>query len=194
MSLDQVASAKKQIISSRSFGEKVYGLDELHEALSLYLSIATEKLRGQGSVAGALTVFIANSPFSNTEPHYARSLTQTLENPSADTRVFANLAGELLRKMYRNGPAYRKAGVVLSDISEASQQQVTLFSSEPQDERSVARSVKLMATMDALNSRFGRGSVGVSNVDVEGKAWSNKRDKLSPAYTTRWEDLPRARA
>lgn len=194
LELEQVASAKMQIISSRSFGEKVYELHELRDAVSMYVSIATEKLRAQGSVAGALTVYIANSPFSKTEVHYARSLTHALTSPSADTRVFSGIAGELLGRMYRKGPAYKKAGVIMGDIATAGKQQVTLFDDEPRDERSSERSAKLMATLDALNARFGRGVVGVSNVEVEGKSWSNKRDRLSPAYTTRWEDLPRARA
>lgn len=194
LALDEVSSPKKQIISSRSFGEKVYDLAELQEAVSLYVAIATEKLRGQGSMAGTLTVFVANSPFSKTEAHYARSLTLSLENPSSDTRVFVGAAHELLRKMYRQGLAYRKAGVIVGDISDASQQQAPLFSSGPRDERATGRSAKLMETLDALNVKFGRGAIGVSNVEVEGKAWSNKRDKLSPAYTTRWTDLPRVRA
>lgn len=194
LDLDQVASPKKQIISSRSFGEKVYSLDELRDAVSQYLSIATEKLRAQGSVAGALTVYIANSPFSKTEQHYARSLSQALARPSNDTRVFAGTAYELLRKIYRKGPGYKKAGVILSDIIDADKQQEDLFATETLSPQASERSAKLMATMDALNARFGRGSIGVNVVDQEGQAWANRRDRLSPAYTTKWEDLPTVRA
>lgn len=194
LDLDEVASAKKQIISSRSFSQKVYELADLREAVSMYVGIACEKLRAQGSAAGALTVYIRNNPHSKSEAPYAKSLTCPLAAPSSDTRVFTAVAFELLERIYRKGPGYRKAGVMLSDIGDATQEQLSLFGITEQDEASRIKNGKLMATLDTLQSKFGRGVIGVSNVRVENRVWSNRRDRLSPAYTTRWADLPRVKA
>lgn len=194
LELDEVTSPRKQIISSRSFSQKVYELADLQEAVSMYVGIVCEKLRAQGSVAGALTVHIRNSPHSKTEAPYSKSLTYPLATPSCDTRVFTAIAFDLLKKIYRKGIGYRKAGVMLADICDAGQHQTDLFASADQDEQARAKSDRLMATLDALQSRFGRSVIGVSNVQVDNRSWSNRRDHLSPAYTTRWEDLPRVLA
>ena len=194
LDLEEVASPRKQIISSRSFSQKVFELAHLQEAVSMYVGIVCEKLRAQGSVAGAITVYVRNNPHSKTEAPYSKSLTYPLPAPSSDTRVFTGIAFELLKKIYRKGPGYRKAGVMLSDIGDAGQEQVDLFASAEHDDASRAKSDKLMATLDALQSKFGRSVIGISNVQLANRTWSNRRDRLSPAYTTRWEDLPRVRA
>jgi DNA polymerase V len=63
--LEEVAPAKKQIVSSRSFGFPVTDIQSLSEALSLYTSRAAEKLRKQQSFATLLAVFIHTSPFGD---------------------------------------------------------------------------------------------------------------------------------
>jgi DNA polymerase V len=52
IALEEMAPAKQQIMSSRSFGNYVYDLEPLQEAVASYIAIAAEKLREQGSVAG----------------------------------------------------------------------------------------------------------------------------------------------
>ena len=72
--LEMMAPAKQQIMSSRSFGQSVYDLDELEEAVATYISRAAEKLRAQHSVAGAVTVSIMTNRFKE----------HTLELPVGD--------------------------------------------------------------------------------------------------------------
>lgn len=80
--LELMAPAKQQIMSSRSFGQPVYDLDELEEAVATYISRAAEKLRAQQSVAGAVTVGIMTNRFKEDAPQYHRSLVVPLAGSS----------------------------------------------------------------------------------------------------------------
>lgn len=54
----------------------------------------------------------------------------------------------------------------------------------------------LMAALDRLNDRYGRGTVQLASAGVGGDArsWTMKQQWRTPRYTTRWEELPQARA
>lgn len=99
--LELMAPAKQQIMSSRSFGQPVYDLEELEEAVSTYICRAAEKLRAQQSVAGAITVAIMTNRFKEHEPQYSRSLVVPLPEPTADNRVLADYGLVALRHIYR---------------------------------------------------------------------------------------------
>lgn len=132
LELEEVAPDKQQIMCSRSFGEYVYDRDQLEEVVASYVSRAAEKLRNQDSLAGALMVFIRTNPFNLREPQYHRSLTIPLPEATADTRILINWALRGLRRIYRPGFAYQKAGVMLSELRPRTMAQASLFS-DPED-------------------------------------------------------------
>ena len=53
-------------------------------------------------------------------------------------------------------------------------------------------SPRLMQVMDHINAVWGRGTLRSAAEGVR-KEWSMKREKKSPNYTTRWDELPEAR-
>lgn len=189
LELEEVVPAKQQIMSSRSFGQYVYALDELREAVASYIAKAAEKLRAQDCLAGAVQVHIRTNPFKPREPQYQRSVMAPLPEPTADTRALVGFAVKLLESIFRPGYAYQKAGVMLAELQPFEQRQGTLFGVGPELERSAA----LMSAMDQINARWGRGTVRVSAEGGE-RAWQMRRGHLSPAYTTSWEDLPPVKA
>ena len=184
LELEEVAPDKQQIMCSRSFGEYVYDRDQLEEVVASYVSRAAEKLRNQDSLAGALMVFIRTNPFNLREPQYHRSLTIPLPEATADTRILINCALRGLRRIYRPGFAYQKAGVMLSELRPRTMAQASLFS-DPEDDRGR----QLMATLDVINRRWGRGTLRSAAEGME-KPWQMKRQRLSPGYTTDWAGLP----
>ena len=186
----EIPPPRQEIQSSRSFGRAVTSAQELGEAISLYTVRAVDKLRRQGSVAGALLVFIHTSPFQAHLPQYHATRTIALNHPSQDTRVFLQAGRIALADMYRPGFAYAKAGVHLLEITSAVAFQADLFIS-PEEE---TRANQLMATLDRVNARFGSGTLqpGVAGLQ-EPRGWAMKRGNKSPAYTTRWADLARAK-
>ncbi len=184
LDLEEVAPDKQQIMCSRSFGQYVEDREQLEEVVACYVSRAAEKLRHQDSLAGVLMVFIRTNPFNPKDPQYHRSLTIPMPEPTADTRILISWALKVLRRMYRPGFAYQKAGVMLSDLRPRMMAQASLFA-DPEDDRGR----QLMATLDAINGRWGRGTLRSAAEGME-KPWQMKRQRLSPRYTTDWEGLP----
>ncbi len=152
--------------------------------MASYVSRAAEKLRGQEALAGALTVFVRTSPFNPKEPQYQKTMTVPLPEATDDTLELVGWGLRILKRIYRPGFAYQKAGCMLSDIRPRSMAQASLFVPE-----SDGRSERLMAAMDAINGRWGRGTMRVAAEGID-KAWRMKRGKLSPRYTTEWSELP----
>lgn len=185
LSLDEMAPAKQQIMSSRSFGQYVYELPELREAVASYMGKAAEKLRAQNSVAGAVQVHVRTNPFKPKEPQYQRTVTIPLPNPTSDTRELTGWALRLLDDMYKPGFAYQKAGVMLCELQPKSVVQGCLFSASAAVEQSEA----VMRAMDAINARWGTGTLRSSAEGVS-KDWQMRRGNLSPAYTTSWDGVP----
>jgi DNA polymerase V len=186
LEMQEVVPDKQQIMSSRSFGQLVYDLEELEEAVASYVAKAAEKLRHQGSLAGGLQVYIRTNVFKPEAPQYQRSVTVPLPNATADTRVLTRWALRVLRRIYRPGYGYHKAGIMLSNIVPAANQQFSLFASGGAGD---GRSKELMGVLDGINGKFGRGSVKLAAEGVE-RVWQMRRGNLSPRYTTEWEGLP----
>ena len=132
LALEEVAPARKQIISSRSFGQMVHTLPELSESVASYMSSAAEKLRRENSVCEAIQVFVQTNPFREQDPQYSQGITIPLPNASSDTRLLVRAALFGLKKIYKPGYAYKKTGVMLIGIGPAARQQLSLL---PQQDR-----------------------------------------------------------
>lgn len=182
LKLEEVRPTKQQIISSRSFGQAITNKQDLREAVIEYTARAAEKLRLEKQEAQVITVFVQNSAFGG-EPHYSNSRTHYLEEATNDTRDFANAAANLLDAIYKPDIRYKKAGVMLSCFSSPHNQQLTLFK-----EHDLYQDHKLMQVIDNLNQAK-RHDVFLAGQGVN-RQWAMRRDYLSPAYTTRWQDIP----
>jgi len=185
--LEEIPPTKKQIVCSRSFGVKVKHFELLREAVCEYATRATEKLRKVQQQAKVLTVFIRTSPFKDNEPQYSNSASGELLIPSYDTRDFIELANHLLKRIWKDGFRYAKAGVMLSDFYDPGMFQPGLFD----DVSTRSNSQQLMSVLDTIN-QSGAGKVFFAGQGTK-KDWSMKREHLSPAYTTRWDQLPRVK-
>ena len=191
IALDDAPAPKKEIACTRSFGRPVTDLEPLIEAVSTFASRAAEKLRAQGSVAGQVMVFAHTSPF-RPPPHMHRSVVVPLVRPTADTRLLAEAAALGMRRVYQPDYQLIKAGVMLLDLSSTSTVQYEL---DLQDDNERDRS-RLMEALDSLNSRYGKGTVQVASTGAarRAKTWGMRQERRTPQYTTRWEDVPIARA
>lgn len=186
LSLEEVAPPKQQIMSSRSFGQPVFMLDDLSEAVVSYTSRAAEKLRHQNHVAGAIQVFVQTNPFKSDEPQYNNGVTVKLLHPTNNSFLLAEAALYGLKRIFKQGYAYKKAGVMLTALIPANQVPVDLFSGFEEPETQRARN--LMATLDEINARMGRGTVRSAGEGMQ-KSWAMRSDNKSKAYTTDWAQL-----
>jgi len=189
LDMTEIASPRKQIVSSRSFGKNVFELRDLEQAVASYMSKAALKLRADRSLAGALEVSIRTNKFAEGRDQYSQTATVTLRTPTDDTMVLLKAANTALRQIYRSGYAYQKAAVSLIDLSNADERQLSLFQSEAVN----TRSEKLMKLMDATNSAMGQGTLYLA-AEGQNHSWQIKCNFKSPEYTTSWKGLAIAKA
>lgn len=181
--LEEVQADKKQIVSSRSFGSMVTELPVLKDALSTFVANACAKLRAQKSHASVIQVFLGTNRFRKELPQYTPCLAVPLPYPTNDSLEVNRWAAFLCDRMFKPDYQYKRAGIVLSDISPVQQSQGDLLETAHVDKH------KLMEALDNLNARYGRGSVKVSTQGAY-SGWQMKQERKSPNYTTSWEDVP----
>ena len=188
LQLEDVAPPKQQIMTSRSFGVPVTGLAELREAMTAYTTRAAEKLRAEGQLAGEIQVFIRTSPFKPDAPQYSGALRLRLPEPTDDTLRLVKAARFLLRRLYRPGFIYQKAGILLSELQPATLNQGQLFGNVD-----IARRGRLMTVMDRLNRDMGRGTLFLAGAGIDCN-WRMRQGNRSSRYTTHWAEIPVALA
>jgi DNA polymerase V len=181
--LEDVVPAKKQIIASRSFGQAVHDADVLKDAMSTFVANACAKLRAQESHASVIQVFLQTNRFRRDQPQYMPSLSVPLPQPTNDSLVVNRWADYLVGRMFKPDYAYKKAGIMLSEITPITHLQSDWL------EPSQAPSANLMTAVDALNKRFGRGFVKISTQGAFSQ-WQMRQERKSPNYTTDWASLP----
>ncbi|HEC5298059.1 translesion error-prone DNA polymerase V subunit UmuC [Enterobacter asburiae] len=187
LDLEEFTPTKQQIICSRSFGHRITQYEEMHQAICAYAERAAEKLRGEHQYCRFISVFVRTSPHADNEIYYGNQASVTLMMPTNDSRDIIRAATEALGRIWLDGYRYMKAGVMLADFFSSGVAQLNLFD----DNRLRANSAALMEMMDSVN-HSGKGKIWFAGQGIE-KSWAMKREMLSPAYTTRYADLPVAR-
>lgn len=187
LELEEFAPTKQQIISSRSFGERITEYEHMHQAICLYATRAAEKLRAERQYCRHVSAWIKTSPFATHEAYYGNSASVKLNTPTQDTRDIIAAAMRCLDAIWQPGHRFDKGGVMLQDFFSRGIAQLELFD----DYQPRPDSEKLMQVMDHINNS-GRAKLWFAGQGTQ-QVWSMKRELLSPAYTTRLSDLPRAR-
>lgn len=187
LSLEEVAPARKQMVSSRSFGVMVTTHNELQEAVSTYTARAAEKMRREGSICTGVHVFVQTSRFRQQDAQYSNGMTIPLTQATNDTRRLTAAALFGLKRIYRSGYEYKKAGVMLLELMPETMRQTSLLR-EPD-----SRSEKVMQVLDGLNKEYGRNTLYLASSGIR-QRWSALSENRTPRYTTRWEELPVAKA
>jgi DNA polymerase V len=177
-------SNHKEICCSLSFGKPVHTLRELQDALSWHTVQAMGKLRVQHAVARGLGVFIHSNRFT-TQDAYANYFSIFDSVPSDDLFLFIRLSFEALRKIYRAGIAYVKAGVVLLEITPKDYITTSLF--EPYQDN-MPDNESLLKAMESINQRWGPHTIYPASMNKK-KEWNMKQKHLSQRFTSSWEEL-----
>lgn len=179
------AAGRRSLVSSRSFGVPVTELPQAAEAVADYAARAAYRLRRLGLLAEAVTVFIATDRFRAEAGSYRNSATAVFGEATGSTLRLLPVCRRLLERIWRDGYAYRKAGVMLTGLTAFSGWQPGLFS----DGGCRERDMKLLSAVDALTGRYGRNTVYFASQGRE-RRWEMRRMQLSPRYTTDWQELP----
>jgi DNA polymerase V len=129
-------------------------------------------------------VFIQTNRF-NKDEQYNAGLTVPMPEPTDDTLTLTAAALAGLGVIYRSGYRYKKAGVMLTLLSDKQARQRSIF-----DHAAVTqRSTQLMTALDTINRDYGHGTVR-SGASGFTQRWAMRNENRSPRYTTRWDELP----
>jgi DNA polymerase V len=175
---------RQSICTSRSFGEMVSDLSELESAVAFYATACARKLRSEGGAAGALTLFLRTNRYKFDEPQYHVEERVHFEVATQLDQEIVATALQLLRKLYKPGFLYKKAGVILTEITPLGGEQTNLFDSV--DRQKQAASTK---AFDQIVDRYGTGAIRRAT-EERGVHWRPRNAFTSPRYTTEWDEIP----
>lgn len=178
---------KRQIATTRTFECDIGDFEELHRRIAQYVAAAAEKLRKQRSLCGEVHVFILTNRHKEHLPQYYENGIEKLSVPTDSTLHLTAHAVRLLQRIFRPGYAYKRAGVVLSDLTPKAGQQCDLF-----DAADRTKHDRLMEAVDALNARFGRHRLMTAAEGFE--PFRMNRNHLSQRYTTDWAQIIRVKS
>ena len=185
--LQTTSSKRKSCVVSRSFGKKVENFQELKEAIAGYSLNASEKIRSESLVTKSITVFIRTSPFQNRYGFYSNSKTIDLPIATNNSIEIVKTALNALETIFKNGYRYQKAGIILSHLSEFTNNK-NLFSCEKDEKIN-----SLMKSIDDTNYRYGRSTLSLASAGVH-KKWKSKRQHCSKIDTAEFYYLPTIKA
>lgn len=178
-----------EIRRSATFGQPVREEEPLRQAIAGHLARAAVKLRARKLAAGTVSVFLATSRFRPGGGLFAQA-TAEIARPTALTPALITLAGRCLAGLYRPGHDYNRAGVILGALCpDRAAAAATLFAPSRENDRPA----RLLREVDRLNRRWGQDTIRFAAAGTS-RPWAARGDNRSPGYTTRWSDLPEARA
>jgi DNA polymerase V len=185
LEMNAVEQPRQRIMTSRSFGQSTGVKEELHAALRRHAQRSAEKLRQQGSLARAVMLFLNTNRHRKDQPQLSPSAMIPLAAPTDDTRLILEAVREGLDQMYRPGYTFMKAGVMLLDLVDAQQYQLSLL------QPTTKAHPQLMKTVDAINQKMGQGTLRFGMTDADAP-WQLRCAHRSRRYTTCWDELMEA--
>ena len=175
---------RKSCCVSRSFGKKVESLNKLKESITTHCLNAAEKIRNDNQVTKSITVSIRTSPFDKNRNYYSNTITIDLPMATSNSIELIKNAIIGLKKIYRYGYFYQKAGVTLSKLQDMELNELNLLTPLMEN-----KSKTLMRAIDFTNAKYGRNSISIAQAGIN-NSWKMKREHFSKIDTASFSHLP----
>lgn len=184
--LEHTPPPRRQLLHCRMLGQPVTSETDVADVASSYAQSIAAKLRRHQRATNTLCVWLSTGGDFYTGPSRNAQATQTLLAPTSATLPLARTAARLARRLWRPGYQFRRVGVMALDLV-PDQRHPGLWTHPIRDDA-------LAATLDAVTARFGRDAIGLGRAGIRQRtAWAMRQQRLSPAYTTRWDQLATVR-
>ena len=181
LGIELLPSPQKSCCVSRSFSRPVEKIEELKESIAHYASRVAEKIREEDLIAQSMSVFVLTNHFNKKEKQYSNSIKLQLDYPTSDSKLIVKRAVEGVKRIYKNGYRYKKAGIILYELHNSSSVRGLLDYDRP-------RTDSLMKSLDEINYRYGSSTLRLAAEGIR-KDWQMRREKVSPCYTTSFDQL-----
>jgi DNA polymerase V len=184
--VSQLQVDQKSMMSSRSFREATTDCATLEDAVAYHTRHIAESLRQKQLLAKTVRISIQASKYSDFLLQGA-SLEAVLDRPTQSTFSLLAVTQKLLQQAYKTGVPYQKVGVSVAQLVSAQTEQLMLFTS------SETKHKRILEIMDSLNTKADCELVRIGDRNRSLK-WQSRQDRRSPAYTTKWTDVPLVKA
>ena len=184
LDIESQHKTKKNICTSRSFGNPTSDYNTIKEAISTFAVRCCEKLRKQKTSTSELRIFIYTNPFNPKHRQYYGTKKIQLERATNDNQIIVQEVIKGLQKIYKKGYVYKKAGVIAGNITQENQVQLNLFDQIKNREKYT----KISKVIDRINSSMGRDKLRIATQGFDRK-WKMKQEQLSQCYTTRIDEI-----
>ncbi len=181
LDLELLPSPKKSCCVSRSFSRPIEKIEELQESIANYGSRVAEKIREEGLIAQSMSIFVLTNHFNKKEKQYSSSIKLQLDYPTSDSKLIVKRAVEGIKRIYKKGYRYKKAGIILYELHSSSSVRGLLDYDKP-------RTDSLMRSLDEINYRYGSATLRLAAEGIR-RSWHMRREKVSPCYTTSFDQL-----
>lgn len=183
--IEAIPPARKQIVSSRSFGCDLKDFDELNQALTNLTRKAVNKLNNHQLATTTITVFIYTNPHKKDKPCVHLSKTVGMTTAIQDQSQIIPLVAQILRLIYKPGYSFYKGGLVLGNLTKNYQQQDLFSITQNSQIQTMAR--QKSNTIRSVNKRFNESIKYAS--ELGNNRWLPRADFKSNRYTTSWTEL-----
>lgn len=173
---------KKNIATTRSFAKDIYHLIDLKERVSTFAVTCAEKLRKEKSNCNAIMVFLKTNKHHRNKPQYYKNIVIPLPYSSQSSITISKYACKGLELIFKEGYVYKKAGVIIMEITPMEMIKQNLFCHENPKHH------PLMKTLDLINKKLGQNKLKLASQNLT-KTWDMKQENLSKRYTTNWNEL-----
>ena len=178
--------ARQSICTSRSFAETITDIQELSARVSDFAAKCAEKLRHDGTAAYCINTFLYTNRFREDKPQDFPDATIRLDMPASSTQEVVSAALKALKLIWKPGFEYKKAGVVVFDIVNRDERQLTLFET---DSAKKEKQDVLSQVMDNVNVSSGQNVLRVAPQRSGHYADGIRREHASRLFSTDWDSI-----
>lgn len=177
---------RQSICTSRSFAETITDIQELSARVSDFAAKCAEKLRHDGTAAYCINTFLYTNRFREDKPQDFPDATIRLDMPASSTQEVVSAALKALKLIWKPGFEYKKAGVVVFDIVNRDERQLTLFET---DSAKKEKQDVLSQVMDNVNVSSGQNVLRVATQRPGHYADGIRREHASRLFSTDWDSI-----
>ena len=182
LGLEEVRSPKKAIATTRSFEGTITDYEKIKERISTFAICCAEKLRSQNSNCNSIYVFVRSNKFQKNKTQYRNGILMTIPFSTNSNMIISKYAIEGLKKIFRQGIDYKKAGTIVMGLDSSDNYQLNLFENENPKHK------HLMKAIDYIQKKEGQSKIKLASQDLR-KRWKMKQEKLSPNYTCKADEI-----
>jgi len=159
--IQKIAKARKNVASTRSFGEDIDSLDQISEAMYSYIKSGTKKLKDNELASNKAVIFLCGNKHKG-DRHYSSKLINFQSQTNSLQEIWSQVLPQL-ELLFEKTKKYKKCGIIFNDLTPEALMQGSLFSS----------------TVKLLDPPLSAG-----------KNWEMRQNFISQKFTSSWEDIP----